>query len=78
MLKFSFLCVFYSVAFVWTLASTDAGVSTIVPVTNGLKFFFTYITGKYICNEVGDPLTYKSTLGLLLIATGVILQQLNT
>merc|ERR1719266_604589 len=66
-----------SVTFVWTLASTNAGVSTIIPVTNGLKFFITYLAGKYICQEKGSVFSVRAFSGLSLIGLGVILQLLN-
>ena len=67
----------FSVTFVWTLASTNEGVSTIIPVTNGLKFFITYLAGKYICNEKGSVFSVRAFSGLSLIGLGVILQLLN-
>lgn len=69
---------FFSVTFVWTLASTQAGVSTIIPVTNGLKFFITYLAGKYICHEEGSVFSLRAFSGLTLIGIGVILQLVNS
>ena len=69
---------FFSVTFVWTLASTQAGVSTIIPVTNGLKFFITYLAGKYICHEEGSVFSLRAFSGLTLIGIGVILQLINS
>ena len=69
---------FFSVTFVWTLASTQAGVSTIIPVTNGLKFFITYLAGKYICHEEGSVFNIRAFSGLTLIGIGVILQLVNS
>ena len=74
LLKFSFI---YSITFIWTLASTKAGVSTIIPVTNGMKFFITFLAGKYICKETGNVFSARSLAGLFLIGIGVILQLLN-
>ena len=68
---------YFSVTFVWTLASTNAAVSTIVPVTNGMKFFITYLSGKYFCQEKGDIFTLRSIVGLSLIGLGVTLQLIN-
>ena len=72
------LFMFYSVTFVWTLASTNEGVSTIVPVTNGMKFFVTYLTGKYICHEKTELSSAQSFVGLSMIGFGVILQLINS
>ena len=68
---------FCSITFIWTLASTDVGVSTTIPVTNGMKFFITFLAGKYICKEPGNVFSVRSLAGLFLIAVGVILQLLN-
>ena len=58
-----------SVAFLWTL--NKSYLSFAVPVTNSLKFLFTFITGQFLGE---GKLTKKSTIGVLCIFWGVILQ----
>ena len=58
-----------SVAFLWTL--NRSYLSFAVPVTNSLKFIFTFITGKFLGE---GKLAKKSTFGVLCISLGVILQ----
>ena len=58
-----------SVTFLWTL--NKSYLSFAVPVTNSLKFLFTFITGQFLGE---GKLTQKSTIGVLCIFLGVILQ----
>ena len=58
-----------SVTFLWTL--NKSYLSFAVPVTNSLKFLFTFITGQFLGE---GKLTKKSTIGVLCIFLGVILQ----
>ena len=61
-----------SVTFLWTLNRTD--LSLAVPVTNSLKFLFTFVTGK----ALGEGrISARGFVGLLLISIGVFLQTLD-
>lgn len=58
-----------SASFLWTLNKSP--LSLAVPVTNSLKFLFTYVTGQLIGES---PLTKRSAFGLFLILCGILLQ----
>ena len=61
-----------SVTFLWTLNRTD--LSLAVPVTNSLKFLFTFITGQ----ALGEAkISVRGLLGLFLISFGVLLQTIE-
>ena len=58
-----------SATFLWTL--NKSYLSFAVPVTNSLKFLVTFITGQVLGEA---KLTQKTSIGILCIFSGVILQ----
>lgn len=58
--------------FLWTLNHCD--LSSAVPVTNSLKFLFTFLTGHFFLAENYQLARVKTVLGLILILTGIGLQ----
>lgn len=61
-----------SLTFALALADPDARISDLVPVTGGLKFFFTYLTGKFIGERTSGD-SRQEVVGTALVLSGIYL-----
>ena len=59
------------VIYMYALAEAESSLNVVIPVTNGLKFAFTLLTGRVLGEKQLDT---RRTLGVLCILAGVTLQ----